>query len=99
MLNCRDWQKGWTYLSKSSNSSILRWRERNAAARFLTRRASRLESPDTSGWKSSLLASLDPESCFSRVEALLLGQKPFVIAISRAFFCSSSATRLDKENG
>lgn len=44
-----------THTSISSNSSRLRWRERKAAALFLTRRASRLLSPVTSGGTQSLV--------------------------------------------
>ena len=44
----------YTYFSKFSNSSRLRCLERKAAARFLTRRASRLLRPVTSGCTKSL---------------------------------------------
>lgn len=42
-----------TYISKASNSSRLRCRLKNAAARFLTSRASRLDKPVTSGGMKS----------------------------------------------
>lgn len=51
----RERKNEYTYISMSSNSSRLRCRERNAAARFLTKRASRLFSPVTSGGTQSLV--------------------------------------------
>lgn len=44
-----------TYISMVSNSSRFRCRLRKAAARFLTRRASRLLRPETSGGMKSLV--------------------------------------------
>jgi hypothetical protein len=44
-----------TYTSINSNSSRFRCLERKAAARFLTRRASRLLRPETSGGTKSLV--------------------------------------------
>ena len=44
-----------TYSSIASNSSRLRCLDKNAAARFFTRRASRLLSPVTSGGIQSLV--------------------------------------------
>lgn len=48
-------QREKTHISMSSNSSRFRWRLRKAAARFLTRRASRLVSPVTSGGTKSFV--------------------------------------------
>ena len=45
-----------------SNSSRLRCRLRNAAARFLTSRASRLLMPETSGGMKSLVAVRSPRA-------------------------------------
>jgi len=53
-----------TYTSMHSNSSRLRCLLRKAAARFLTRRASRLLSPDTSGGTKSLLETRSPTARF-----------------------------------
>jgi len=50
-----------TYISIASNSSRFRCRLRKAAARFLTRRASRLLSPDTSGGTKSFVVIRSPE--------------------------------------
>ena len=44
-----------TYASSPSNSSRFLWRDRNAAARFLTNRASRLDNPETSGGMKSFV--------------------------------------------
>ena len=50
-----------TYISIASNSSRFRWRLRNAAARFFTRRASRLVNPDTSGGTKSFVVIRSPQ--------------------------------------
>ena len=53
-----------TYTSMHSNSSRLRCLLRKAAARFFTRRASRLLKPDTSGGTKSLLLIRSPTERF-----------------------------------
>jgi hypothetical protein len=55
---------GGTYTSMHSNSSRLRCLERKAAARFLTRRASLLLRPETSGGIKSLLEIRSPIARF-----------------------------------
>ena len=54
-----------------SNSSRLRCRLRNAAARFFTRRASRLLRPVTSGGTKSFVLIVDPRGFFAEVGARL----------------------------
>ena len=55
MLNIGQRANEKSYISINSNSSRFRCLERKAAARFLTRRASRLVRPETSGGTKSLV--------------------------------------------
>ena len=57
----REWG---THISMCSNSSRFLCRLRNAAARFLTSRASRLLSPVTSGGTKSFVLTRSPERAF-----------------------------------
>ena len=66
----RERGKGGTNISMSSNSSRLRWRLRNAAARFLTSLASRLLRPVTSGGTKSFV--LTHVRGFFAVEAVVV---------------------------
>ena len=54
-----------------SNSSLFRCRLRNAAARFFTRRASRLLNPETSGGTKSFVLIADARGFFAAVGARL----------------------------
>ena len=69
-----------------SNSSRLRCRLRNAAARFLTRRASRLLRPVTSGGTKSFVLIVEPRGFFAaegaRLEARFEGTRLVLLTLS-----------------
>lgn len=99
-----DTMKERTYTSMHSNSSRLRCLLRKAAARFLTRRASRLLRPETSGGTKSLLEMRSPTARFFAALGAGLAERlvPQDEARSWSSAGSSSAGRArdgDREGG
>lgn len=70
------------YISMFSNSSRFRCLLRKAAARFFTRRASRLLKPDTSGGTKSLLATRSPTARFLVARGAGLAERLFPVEIA-----------------